>query len=437
MVKNHQTTMLPNGMRVVTEFMPGTKSVGISIGVGTGSRFEGKEERGISHFLEHMLFKSTKEHTNQELSVALDAMDAQPNASTSHENTTFDLHVLPQDIDKAIGLLGEMIEKPVFAATELATEKRVVMEEIREYLDDNATMCVEQMQKQAFPKQSLGRNILGTIESVGATTPEKLKGYMQRHYTPGNMVIAITGNINPQDHTKILATVQKHFTNKQPLATRHQVSVYKGGDVRKTKELAHTYVTIGLPIPLKSKRDHTIAELYEQILDGGFSFRLHHQVREIEGLVYSVDAVVNAFQDNALLQISASTSPKRAGELASTLCKQINSMSQISDEELVRAKKMMKSQLIKASQLPDDTAKDTADDLTVLGWHQTAEEKIADIESITKEEVIGMANAIKLGKLTFSALGECSHIPPYPALEALIASQQERRTIRLPVGASL
>jgi predicted Zn-dependent peptidase len=430
----YQLTTLPNGLRVASECMPYAKSVAIAISVGVGSRHEEKHEKGLSHLLEHMLYKGTRQRSALDIVLAFDAIGAEPNAYTSLDSTVYHARSLPEYTGNVVEILCDILQHSVFDPKELKQEKDAVIEEILGSRDDPETAVSDHFSARAFPKHPLGKSILGTPASVRCFSRKDLKRFMRKHYHPGNIVFSAAGNIRHEDFVQMVQACYAQDT-PDPHASANAVSArifnlarYQGGDKRIRRDLKQTHLILGLPTVSHHSPHYCALEVYAQILGGGMSSRLFQEVREKRGLAYEIEASVTTFEEMGLIEIYSAASPKKTKNLSRVLCEQIAAMAHgVSGDEMTRAKTQLRAQLIMAGEATEAIADYIGEQLLLFGRYESEVETIRKVEAVTAEDVRHIARQIAMGRPTVATLGNADNILPYKAMKAILRQPQRKR----------
>ena len=304
---------LAPGLRVVTEELPALRSVAVGFWVGTGSRDEPDEVAGASHFLEHLLFKGTASRSAHDIAEAIESVGGDMNAFTTQELTAFYVRVPDERLDLALDILSEIVWGPALRAEDVDAERQVILEEIRMRDDTPDDLVHELFGAALFPGDPLGREVLGTKESIESMTPEAIAGYHRRHYRPGNVVVAAAGNLT---HDHVVERVSAHLDGV-------------GGERPARPDLAHlppeslallerpteqAHVVLGMRALSRHDPDRYALMVLNQVLGGGMSSRLFQEVRERRGLAYSVYSYRHSFQDAGALAVYVGTAPERMDE---------------------------------------------------------------------------------------------------------------------------
>jgi predicted Zn-dependent peptidase len=309
-----RTTQLDSGLTVVTERVPGARSVAYGAWVGVGSRDEPNELAGASHFLEHLLFKGTASRTTNEIAEAIDAMGGDMNAFTAREHTGFHVRCLAEDGSEALSILTDIMSAPLLAADDVEVERGVIVEEILERDDEPADWVHDFVLNVEFPGHSLGRDVLGTPETVTAMSRDDVASFFSSNYGPSNVVLAGAGEI---EHDALVAAGEQMAATQPsgctppvrpaPPAAQQVVAV----DEQDTEQV---HICIAMrTVPLGSD-DRFALGVVDQLLGGGLSSRLFQEVREKRGLAYTIYSYRSLFADAGLFVISAGTAASKVGE---------------------------------------------------------------------------------------------------------------------------
>lgn len=412
-----QQHTLPNGLRIITENMPGLKSASIGVWVTAGGRNERLEQNGIAHFLEHMAFKGTASRTALQIAEQIEDVGGYINAYTSRETTAYYARVLEEDVSLGLELIGDILCNSVFDPAEIEVERGVILQEIGQALDTPDDIVFDWLQEAAYPDQALGRTILGPAERVSAFGREDLAGFVGEHYGPGQMILSAAGAV---DHDEIVKQAAALFGHLSPIATPAliQPAKFGGSERREHKALEQVHFALGLEGP--DYRDPAIytAQIYATTLGGGMSSRLFQEVRENRGLCYTIFAQAGAYEDTGLTTIYAGTSAEQIDELAIiTIDEMKRAADDMSEAEVARARTQMKAGLLMGLESPSNRAERLARMLQVWGRIPPLEETVERIDAVTVQEVRDFA-ADTAGK-SGSALALYGPVDGAPSLEAL------------------
>lgn len=380
-------TQLKNGLRVVMEKIPTCRSVSFGIWVKTGSRNESPERGGISHFIEHMLFKGTERYSAKDIAEQFDAIGGNVNAFTSKEYTCYYAKVLDEHLPIAVDVLSDMFFRSLFDAEELRKEKNVIVEEISMYEDTPDDMVHDLVSQAAYGVHPLALPILGTEEQLRAMESEHLREYMREHYTIENTVISVAGNIDDQ----VIELLEKYFGdfsnrgNSSPLAAPDFLGELKFH--RKKTEQNH--ICLSFPgLPVGDDKQYAMV-LLNNAIGGGMSSRLFQEIREKRGLAYSVYSYHSSHADSGLFTVYAGTAPRQTKEVLD-LTKEILhdvSVNGITASELGKGKEQLKGSLILSLESTGSRMNRLGKNELMLGRHYSLDEMIARIEAVTMDDV--------------------------------------------------
>jgi deoxyuridine 5'-triphosphate nucleotidohydrolase len=331
-----ETTILSNGLTLLTERMANIRSVSIGVWLRKGSRHEEAAENGISHFLEHLVFKGTEKRTTAEIARAIDSIGGQMDAFTTKEYTCFYAKVLDEHLPVAVDLLSDILLHPLFEANEIERERKVIFEEIRMVEDTPDELIYDLFSDYFWPGHPLGRPIQGTADTVRSMNRDRLKGFFEESYQPGQIIISAAGNL---EHADLAGTIGEAF---EPLPDRsnhlpEQVpSVRRGIVVREKSELEQLHVCLGLKGYPQNHPRRFEWHVLNTLLGGSMSSRLFQNIREKRGLAYSIYSSVNAFRDTGNLMVSSATSPDSGEEVVRLIVEEFRKLksNRVDPEEL-------------------------------------------------------------------------------------------------------
>lgn len=344
----YQKIRLSNGVRVVLEKIPHVKSVSLGFWVKTGSINENLDNNGITHFIEHMLFKGTKNRTAKEIAESIDDIGGQLNAFTSKECTCYYAKVLDDHIGIAIDVLTDMIFNSTFNSVEIEKEKSVVLEEISMYEDSPEDNAHDLLSRTIFKEQSLGLPVLGRRDTVGSFDREMLIEYMKNYYTVENMVVSIAGNFNEEEIIKRIEEKFKNFTNKSNQQKSLDEPKFMIDTGFKYKDIEQLHLCISFQgVPLRSD-DYYPLLLMNTVFGGSMSSRLFQNIREDKGLAYSIFSYPSAYQQIGLFTIYAGINPSQLEEVNLLIKEEINKIRKdgLTEGELIKAKEQLKGNYI-------------------------------------------------------------------------------------------
>ncbi len=406
---------LSNGLRVASEYLPGVESVAVAVSVDVGARYEGEEEGGISHLLEHMAFKGTQKRSARQIAEEFDMIGGQFNAYTSLEHTVYYAKVLKEHWPLALDILADILQHSAFDADELRREQGVILQELAMHHDTPDDVIFDLFDETAFPRQPMGRSILGTAEKVASTTREDLMAYMGKHYVPSRMVVSAAGNV---EHAVFVEQAAELFA--LPAAgggVKPEPARYGGGDKRKHRRLEQVHLLAGFEGVGVAHADYFALQLFSGILGGGMSSRLFQEVREKRGLAYHVSAMVSGYSDAGVLSIYTASGAASARELPLILMDEVKRMERgIESAELLRAKNQQKAELLMARENPSTVAGWIGRHLLMFGRAIPLEEITARIDAVSVEEVQALTPKLLASPLTLAALGPVKALPKYASV---------------------
>ena len=316
-------TVLANGLTILTETMPHIKSVSLGVWLKKGSRHEQERDNGISHFIEHLVFKGTKTRSAQDIALVIDRLGGQVDAFTGKEYTCFYFRALDEHVPVAMDLVTDIVLTPRFDEADIEKERKVINEEIRMVEDTPDELLYDIFSQSYWKGHPLSRPIQGTIESVGNMTPSRLLAHFRNSYVPSQMVIAAAGSLK---HEKLVSMVRKRFEQLEGTSKNGRITpptFYPTVVKREKKTLEQLHVCIGVrSFPTNSAHRYRLFVL-NTVLGGNMSSRLWQRVREKEGLAYSVFSAVNSFLDCGFLMIYAATNPKQGDRVVELIVEEL------------------------------------------------------------------------------------------------------------------
>lgn len=340
----YQKEQLDNGLRIVTEEIPYVNSVSIGIWVKAGSRYESNNNNGVSHFIEHLLFKGTKKRTAKDIATAIDKIGGQLNAFTAKESTCFYAIVLDTHFDIALDVLADMYFNSSFLLEDIEKEKGVVMEEIGMYEDSPEDLVHDIFSQAVWSGNPLGMSILGTEQSLNGLTRENIVQYFKEYYIPQNTVISVVGNIK---HSDVVNKIREYFEVAEKGEKRilqAQKPSFVPEFVLKSKSTEQVHICIGFNgIDMKSKYFYPML-VFNNVFGGSMSSRLFQKIREDRGLAYSVFSYPSSFEDCGLFSIYAGAKPAQLKNVTGLIMEEIHELKKkgITEEELYDSKEQLK-----------------------------------------------------------------------------------------------
>jgi predicted Zn-dependent peptidase len=403
-------TVLPGGLRVISESVPGVRSVAFGVWVGVGSRDESPSLSGASHYLEHLLFKGTARRDALAISAELEAVGGELNAFTAKEYTCYYARVLDDDLPLAVDVICDMITGSLLASKDIDNERGVILEEIAMHDDDPSDAVHDTFAEVVWPGAALGRPVLGTVETIGGLSRGAIAGYYRRRYRPPSLVVAAAGNL---DHAALVRLVRKAFAGVDddvvpalPRAGgRAPRFVPATTVVRRPTEQANLVLGTGGLARLDERR--FALGVLNAALGGGMSSRLFQEIREKRGLAYSVFSFVSHYADTGLFGVYAGCQPKRAVEVLE-LCREqlaIAAAHGLDDDELERGKGQLRGGLVLGLEDTGSRMSRLGKSELVYGELMTVDEILGHIDAVSAEDVRAVAFEVLRGPLALAAIG--------------------------------
>ncbi|MCZ6802130.1 MAG: pitrilysin family protein [Nitrospirae bacterium] len=404
--------LLDNGVRVVMEKMPALKSVAIGVWINVGARDEGVGQEGISHFLEHMMFKGTRRRSATQISHEIDTLGGEMNAFTTHESTTFYVKVIDQQINQAVDLLADLFHHSRFTPRDIEKEKQIVLEEIRTVKDDPEDYVQELHAKDVLRTHPLGRSILGKPITMGGISRRDLMRYIEEQYHPEKVVVSVAGNFNPKELIAQLNTSFGRWRGKCPLGdsggVHRRPPKIHGGVFVHHKRLEQVHLCLGFKgIPLGHPERYA-ANTLNAILGGGVSSRLFQEVREKRGLAYTTYSHLSSYSDGGMLTVYAATGSAEARSVVKVIRTEINKLRKkgVAPQELERTKTQMKGTLMLGLESTYGRMNKLAKDEMCQGRSVSLEEMLSEIDKVSVKEIHRLSQELlDVESMAITALG--------------------------------
>jgi predicted Zn-dependent peptidase len=388
-----EVTRLPSGLSVLTDRMPHLESASLGVWVGSGSRDEQPDEHGISHLLEHMAFKGTRRRTARQIAESSEAVGGDLNAATSVESTAYYARVLKADVPLALDVLSDILSEPTYDPDEMRREQNVIVQEIGATEDAPDDLVFDRLQETAFPKQAVGRSILGTAETVRSFNPVRLRTYLARNYRAPDMLVAAAGAV---EHKQIVAEAEKRFTSfTGPAGPAPEPAHFHGGTRVETRDLEQVHIAMALQgLPVRDDALYSL-QVFTSVLGGGMSSRLFQEVREKRGLCYTIQAFHMPYADTGLFGLYAGTDETDAPELMRVVIDQIaNATETLNETEVNRAKAQMKAGLLMALESSEARLGQLARQMLAFGRPIPLEEIVGRVDAVTVESARAAGRAL-------------------------------------------
>jgi len=391
----YRKSVLPNGIRSLTERMPHVRSVAVGVWVETGSRHEPPARGGVSHLIEHLVFKGTATRSAEVIARTMDSVGGQMDAFTTKENTCFYVQVLDEHLPLAVDLLTDILLHPLFDAEELEREKSVVLQEIRMVEDTPDDVIHDIFAAQVWADHPLGRPILGTRELVTGFSREAIADWFGNEYVPPRIIIAVAGNVSHEQVLDLFGPCFEGFTHDARRREAQAVTLTPSVNiVHKTLEQVH--LVMGFPGLAHAAPERYAMFLLNDVIGGSMSSRLFQEVRERQGLVYSIHSGAQAFADTGLVYLYAATDPQNFSKVLKSILKELRELkkSGITAEELKRAKDHLKGSLMLSLESTSSRMNRLAKHELHLGSFLTIDEMLGSIDGVKHEEVQALVSEV-------------------------------------------
>jgi len=403
-----QISTLENGVRILTERIPHVRSVSIGVWIAVGSRDESEDVSGISHFIEHILFKGTERRTAKEIAEALDAVGGQLNAFTTKEYTCYHAKVLDEHFPLAVDILTDMLFFSRFNAEDIEREKNVILEEIKMYEDAPDELVHDVLASTLWQGHALARPIIGHVDVVHRLAPDDLRRFYGEHYRSGRrIVVSAAGNI---EHDEVLSLLAPVFGTLAPTAREGggEAPVGAANVVCRRKETEQVHLCLGTQgLPLDHERIYQL-QVLNTILGGGISSRLFQRIREERGLVYSIYSYHSAYRDTGIFGVYAGLSPANVEHVLDLICAEMQSIREhgVTSEELKRSQEQLKGNFLLSLESVNTRMSRLGKYGLYLGRVPSPEEVVARVQAVRLEEVQDLARTLfRPEELCLAAIG--------------------------------
>ena len=399
-------TVLDSGLTVVAEPMPDVRSVSLGFWVGTGSRDESGPMAGASHFLEHLLFKGTETRSARSIAEAVDEVGGDMNAYTTKEYTAFYLRVLADALDLGLDILSDIMWQPAFRPEEVEAERQVILEEILMHADEPADLVHEVLAGALWPGHPLGRDVLGTEESIEGLTRDDIASFHAHHYRPANIVLAAAGDLDPDE---LAEGIDKRFRGGPGGAAPHREGPGEHprarAVVRRATEQAH--LAVAFPAFDRDDDDRYALSVVDHVLGGGMSSRLFQEIREQRGLAYSVYSYRSLFQGTGALAVYAGTSPARAHEVLDLIHAEVDRLADggLTERELAMTKTHLRGSLALALEDSGARMSRVGRSQLIHGHVPTLQSMEERLDAVTLDDVGAVIDRVLQGPRVVAAVG--------------------------------
>lgn len=399
---------LDNGIRVALEAISYVRSISFGIWVKNGSRNELPQENGVSHYIEHMMFKGTESRTARQIAEEMDALGGQINAYTTKEYTCYHTRVLDKHIDRALDVMSDMLLHPLMAEGDVQKERNVITEEIYMYDDAPEELVHDALQDAIWRNSSLGMPILGTEETIAAFDANFIRAYYERNYHQENIVLSVAGNFEMEEMLQKLNEKLGGWKRETPFVQQDTHAAYQISHVEKEKDIEQVHICLAFPaLHREHPRKYALA-IFNTLFGGGMSSRLFQKIREENGLTYSIYSYTTAFADTGIFTICASMNPNQAERVFALIAEELKAVTaEAFPEKLIAVtKEQMISNFIIGTESTLNRMTAAGASLLLRGEVQETEEVIAKIEAVTAADVLAVAKEVlNPEKISYSAVG--------------------------------
>ncbi|MEX0685976.1 MAG: pitrilysin family protein [Balneolales bacterium] len=390
----HKTT-LPNGLRIVTEEIDSVRSISVGIWVKTGSRDESEEQAGITHFLEHMLFKGTEKRTAYDIALSMESVGGYLNAFTSPEFTCYYARCLDTKLEAALDVLSDMVLNSSFPEEEIDKEIKVVVEEMKMYKDSPDDYVFEVFNTQIFEKHPLGRPIIGFENTVSKFKRSDLQDYIRNRYTPENIIISVAGNT---DHQKVTQLVQGYFNDNENKASvilngATELTPYETSSKKLSKQIEQTHFIMGKRALSSDDPERYKLLITNTILGGGMSSRLHQNVREKFGYCYTIHSFNQSYKDSGMFGIYTGTDKQYVTHVKELIQEELRKLREevIPEKELVEAKAHLKGKMLLSQESMSNRMMRLAKSEIYYNRYVSLDELVGEIDIITVDDILNFS----------------------------------------------
>jgi predicted Zn-dependent peptidase len=397
-LRDIRSTTLPNGLLVLTERMPHMRSVAMGVWIDCGSRDEAPAVNGISHFIEHMVFKGTTTRSASQFAREVDAIGGNLDAFTGKETICFNIKVLDEHVPTALDLLTDLVLHPTFSPEDIAKEQGVILEEIKMDEDDPNYLVHELFTQNFWKGHALGRPILGTAKTVSSFTQQTVLDEYARRFTPANMVFTAAGNLH---HDDFVAQAEAAFaslssSSTERIAQHENPPTFPHITLKNKKSLEQVQFCLAVPAIPVAHPDRYAAYLLNSILGGGMSSRLFQSIREERGLAYSIYSELNPFRDSGSLAVYAGCSADNTREVLTLTLAELTRIKQdrVTDEELDRAKNQIKGNMVLGLESSGSRMSSLARQQLYWGRFFSLDEITEQIDRVTAADIQRLANQL-------------------------------------------
>jgi len=402
----YHRTVLPNGLAIVTEPMPHVRTVSLGVWIDAGSRYEESRSMGVSHFIEHALFKGTARRTALAIAQEMDALGGHLNAFTDREHTCFYLRVLSDHLEPALAVLADMVLHPALEPAAVERERQVILEEIASYEDAPDDLVHDLFAAALWPGHPLGWPVAGTAATVGGLGPADLRAFMEARYRPGVSLVAAAGQL---DHEQVVGLIQRALGgwNGAARPVRLTSPLARRATAFRDKDIEQVHLCLGTPSLAQAHPDRYVMAVLEQSLGGGMSSRLFQEIREERGLAYSISAYHAPYRDTGAFVVYAGTGPEACRDVARLAAEILGEARRgLPSDDIARAKESLKGALMLDLETPGSRMSKLARSEQYFGRQFTLDEILEDVDRVTDADVRRVAETVLApSAFTLAAVG--------------------------------
>ncbi len=386
---------LENGLKIVTENIPDAGSFAVGFWFNTGTRNESGFPNGISHFVEHMIFKGTAKRNAKQITHEIESLGGYLNAFTTKEYTCFFAHGINGNFDRTFEVLSDIVQHPIFLPEDVEKEKGVVFDEISDTQDSPEDLIYDEFETLIFKGNSLALPILGTVDSLRTIKKDDLFRFVEKFYGLNNLIVSVVGKI---PHEKVLESVSKHFDGFREINSFNRELFFNSRPQRLhiQKDIKQSHLILGKPVDGYRSKNRIVARLLSIVLGEGSSSRLFQTLREENGIAYQINSFINSYFETSAFGIYLSTNEKKFPAALELIYKEIDSLKKgvLKEDELKRAKEYLKGSYILSSESLTNRMQRLAHSLTYYGKVKTIDDIVNEIDSISVEQILNYASTI-------------------------------------------
>jgi predicted Zn-dependent peptidase len=405
---SYTLTELDSGIRVVTEHVPSVRSIALGLWVRVGSRDEQEREAGISHFLEHLLFKGTPTLTAEQIAQVFDSFGADINAATSKETTVLYAHFLDEHLDEAFGVMADMLLRSTYA--DIDSEREVVLEEIAMYEDEPQDKVHDVLSRAIFGDHPLGRPVIGRGEVISSVSVEEIRDYHDSRYSPASIVVAAAGNLEHDAITRLCESKLEPASNSEPATSNGSAPNVNAGTMSfHSKETEQYHICLGGPGIQRDDERRFALSVLDAVLGGSTSSRLFQEVREKRGLAYSIYSWASHYRDTGQVGIYVGTRQDNVGEAMSVIGAELDRLQSdaVTEEELARSREHVKGRVVLSMESTSNRMHRLGRSVLTGMPLLTPDEMIAKLDEVDREQIQALAREFYVSdSLSAAAIGK-------------------------------